>query len=68
MRMRIALVNEEEQLKLLPLETQTNRVDGVWNLSSDQVEDGAGGTDLISRLTIPLLFEGKFGSDGDHQY
>ncbi|KAL3118539.1 hypothetical protein niasHT_000304 [Heterodera trifolii] len=36
MRMRTTLVNEEEKLKLLPLESQTNRIDGVWNLSSDQ--------------------------------
>ena len=39
MKMRTALVNEEEKLKLLPLESQNNRIDGVWNLSSDQVED-----------------------------
>uniref|UniRef100_A0A914H3F9 Bardet-Biedl syndrome 5 n=1 Tax=Globodera rostochiensis TaxID=31243 RepID=A0A914H3F9_GLORO len=36
MRMRTALLNEEEKLKLLPLETQTNLIDGVWNLSNDQ--------------------------------
>jgi hypothetical protein len=37
MKMRTALVNEEEKLKLLPMETQCQRIDGVWNLSSDQV-------------------------------
>lgn len=37
MKMRTALVNEEEKLKLLPLEAQCDRIDGVWNLSSDQV-------------------------------
>jgi len=36
MKMRSALVNDEEKLKLLPLETQCDKIDGVWNLSSDQ--------------------------------
>lgn len=34
--MRFALLNEEEKLKLLPLELQCDRIDGVWNLSSEQ--------------------------------
>ncbi|KAI1721256.1 bardet-Biedl syndrome 5 protein [Ditylenchus destructor] len=36
MKMRSALVNSDEKLKLLPLETQCDKIDGVWNLSSDQ--------------------------------
>lgn len=37
MKMRSALVNSDEKLKLLPQETQCDKIDGVWNLSSDQV-------------------------------
>jgi hypothetical protein len=35
--MRGALINEECKLRILPLEHQTNRIEGCWNLSSDQV-------------------------------
>uniref|UniRef100_F1LG98 Bardet-Biedl syndrome 5 protein n=1 Tax=Ascaris suum TaxID=6253 RepID=F1LG98_ASCSU len=34
--MRGAVINEEEQLRILPLEQQCDRFEGVWNLSSDQ--------------------------------
>ncbi|CAK5109388.1 unnamed protein product [Meloidogyne enterolobii] len=37
MKMRTTLLNSEEKLILLSLETQCDRIDGVWNLSSDQV-------------------------------
>nr|CAD2168598.1 unnamed protein product [Meloidogyne enterolobii] len=36
MKMRTTLLNSEEKLILLSLETQCDRIDGVWNLSSDQ--------------------------------
>lgn len=35
--MRGALVDDEEKLRILPLEQQCDRIEGVWNLSSDQV-------------------------------
>lgn len=35
--MRSALINEDGKLKLLPLETQCDKFDGIWNLSNDQV-------------------------------
>lgn len=35
--MRTTLLNSEEKLNLLALETQCDKIDGVWNLSSDQV-------------------------------
>ncbi len=35
--MRGAII-DEDQLRMLPLEEQCNRIEGVWNLSSDQVE------------------------------
>lgn len=35
--MRGALVDEDGKLRILPLEHQTNKVEGAWNLSSDQV-------------------------------
>lgn len=37
LKMRGAVINEEEQLRILPLEQQCDRFEGVWNLSSDQV-------------------------------
>uniref|UniRef100_A0A1I7SGP5 Bardet-Biedl syndrome 5-like protein n=1 Tax=Bursaphelenchus xylophilus TaxID=6326 RepID=A0A1I7SGP5_BURXY len=37
LKMRGALVDEQENLRVLPLEQQIERLDGVWNLSSEQV-------------------------------
>lgn len=37
LKMRGALVDETEKLRILPLENQCDRIEGVWNLSSDQV-------------------------------
>uniref|UniRef100_A0A915AK44 PH domain-containing protein n=2 Tax=Parascaris univalens TaxID=6257 RepID=A0A915AK44_PARUN len=36
LKMRGAVINEEEKLRVLPLEHQCDRFEGVWNLSSDQ--------------------------------
>jgi Bardet-Biedl syndrome 5 protein len=36
LKMRGAIIDEDEKLKLLPMEQQLRRVEGVWNLSSDQ--------------------------------
>ncbi|CAD5217795.1 unnamed protein product [Bursaphelenchus okinawaensis] len=36
LKMRGALVDEQENLRLLPLEQQIDRLEGVWNLSTDQ--------------------------------
>ncbi|CAJ0941154.1 unnamed protein product, partial [Mesorhabditis belari] len=36
LKMRGAVVDENEQLRILPLEQQADRMGGVWNLSSDQ--------------------------------
>lgn len=35
--MRSALITEDGKLKLLPLETQCEKFDGTWNLSTDEV-------------------------------
>lgn len=37
LKMRGAIIDDEEKLKLLPSEEQINRLEGIWNLSSDQV-------------------------------
>ena len=37
MKMRGSLIDENENLRILPLEEQCDRFDGAWNLSSDQV-------------------------------
>lgn len=37
LKMRGALVNDEQQLRILPEEQQCDRFDGVWNLGNDQV-------------------------------
>lgn len=36
-KMRSALISNDEKLKLLPLESQCEKFDGVWNLNSEQV-------------------------------
>lgn len=38
MKMRGALIDENENLRILPLEQQSDRFEGAWNLSSDQVK------------------------------
>lgn len=37
LKMRGAIVDESYNLKLLPLEQLVDKVNGVWNLSTDQV-------------------------------
>ncbi|KAI6238253.1 Bardet-Biedl syndrome 5-like protein [Aphelenchoides fujianensis] len=49
LKMRGALVNEEEKLRILPLENQSDRIEGVWNLSSDQ---GNLGVLLITNIRV----------------
>lgn len=36
MKMRGAIIADEQQLKILPQEQLCERYEGVWNLSSDQ--------------------------------
>lgn len=38
MKMRGALIDENENLRILPTEQQVDRFEGAWNLSSDQVK------------------------------
>ncbi|MFH4976731.1 hypothetical protein AB6A40_003440 [Gnathostoma spinigerum] len=49
LKMRGAVVNEFEQLRILPLEQQCDRIEGVWNLSSDQ---GNLGVFIITNIRI----------------
>lgn len=56
LKMRGSIIDEEDRVKLLPNEEQLNRVEGVWNLSSDQV--------LHVTLRFPLrssLLQGNLG-------
>ena len=38
LKMRGAIIDANDELRILPLEEQCDRIDGVWNLSSDQVD------------------------------
>ncbi|KAI6187030.1 Bardet-Biedl syndrome 5-like protein [Aphelenchoides besseyi] len=49
LKMRGALVDETEKLRILPLENQSDRIEGVWNLSSDQ---GNLGVLLITNIRV----------------
>ncbi|KAI6177798.1 Bardet-Biedl syndrome 5-like protein [Aphelenchoides bicaudatus] len=49
LKMRGALVDEDGKLRILPLEHQTNRIEGAWNLSSDQ---GNLGVLLITNIRV----------------
>ncbi len=41
LKMRSSIIEEEDNsLKLLPLEEQYSKIEGVWNLSSDTVRRG----------------------------
>uniref|UniRef100_A0A0N5ANT9 Bardet-Biedl syndrome 5 protein n=1 Tax=Syphacia muris TaxID=451379 RepID=A0A0N5ANT9_9BILA len=35
-KLRGSLLNDDDQLRILPMETQCERIDGVWNLSREQ--------------------------------
>uniref|UniRef100_A0AAF5RUY8 BBSome complex member BBS5 PH domain-containing protein n=2 Tax=Wuchereria bancrofti TaxID=6293 RepID=A0AAF5RUY8_WUCBA len=49
LKMRGALVNDEEKLRILPDEQQCDRFDGVWNLGNDQ---GTLGTMILTNIRI----------------
>ncbi|VDM91546.1 unnamed protein product [Litomosoides sigmodontis] len=49
LKMRGALVNDEQHLRILPQEQQCDRFDGVWNLSNDQ---GTLGVMVVTNIRI----------------
>nr|CTP80905.1 BMA-BBS-5 [Brugia malayi] len=49
LKMRGALVNDDEKLRILPDEQQCDRFDGVWNLGSDQ---GTLGIMILTNIRI----------------
>ncbi|VDN05120.1 unnamed protein product [Thelazia callipaeda] len=49
LKMRGAIINNEQQLRILPNEQQCDRFDGVWNLSNDH---GTLGTMILTNIRI----------------